>query len=132
MNPDINTRTEGFIDDAHGEDAEIIDEEELNKLKELKELKRQYRDAFTILKSKKNEATYTQQAIDNAKQQLVEGFEAWYDETFESADQQNTTSALGTTKTATARETMNEDELEEEEDQEREGIDKDKDALQYI
>ena len=27
---------------------------------------------------------------------------------------------------------MNEDELEEEDDQEREGIDKDKDALQYI
>ena len=86
MNPDINTRTEGFIDDAHGEDAEIIDEEELNKLKDLKELKRQYRDAFTILKNKKADAQYTQQAIDNAKQQLVEGFEVWYDETFESAD----------------------------------------------
>jgi len=66
MNPDINTRTEGFIED-HGEDAEVIDEEELNKLKELKDLKRQYRDAFTVLKNKKNEASYTQQAIDNAK-----------------------------------------------------------------
>lgn len=67
MNPDINTRTEGFIEDAHGEDAEVIDEEELNKLKELKELKRQYRDAFNSLKNKKSEASYTQQAIDNAK-----------------------------------------------------------------
>jgi hypothetical protein len=32
----------------------------------------------------------------------------------------------------TARDPMNEDELEEDEDMEREGIDKDKDALQYI
>jgi hypothetical protein len=30
------------------------------------------------------------------------------------------------------RDPMNEDELEEEDDMEREGIDKDKDALQYI
>jgi len=41
---------------------------------------------------------------------------------------------LGNTgsKPATARDPMNEDELEEEDDMEREGIDKDKDALQYI
>ena len=85
MNPDVNTRTEGFIEDAHGDEAEVIDEEELNKLKELKDLKKLYRDAFNNLKNKKREAQYTQQAIDNAKQQLVEGFESWYDETFESA-----------------------------------------------
>jgi hypothetical protein len=47
MSPDVNTRTEGFIEgpgDA-GED-EVIDEAELNKLKELKELKKEYREAF--------------------------------------------------------------------------------------
>ena len=49
MNPDVNTRTEGFIEDAHGDEAEVIDEEELNKLKELKDLKKQYRDAFNRL-----------------------------------------------------------------------------------
>ena len=96
MNPDVNTRTEGFIEDAHGDEAEVIDEEELNKLKELKDLKKQYREAFNQLKSKKNEASFTQQAIDNAKQQLVEGFEVWYDETFETAADQNTASSGAT------------------------------------
>jgi len=56
MNPDVNTRTEGFIEDAHGDEAEVIDEEELNKLKELKDLKKLYRDAFNNLKNKKREA----------------------------------------------------------------------------
>merc|ERR550514_761929 len=93
MNPDVNTRTEGFIEDAHGDEAEVIDEEELNKLKDLK---KQYRDAFNQLKSKKNEASFTQQAIDNPKQQLVEGFESWYDETFETAADRNTATS-GTT-----------------------------------
>lgn len=59
MNPDINTRTEGFIEDAHGEETEVIDEEELNKLKELKDLKKNYRDVFNSLKNKKREAQYT-------------------------------------------------------------------------
>lgn len=54
MSPDVNTRTEGFIEGAGdaGED-EVIDEAELNKLKELKDLKREYRDAFNRLKATK-------------------------------------------------------------------------------
>jgi hypothetical protein len=56
MNPDVNTRTEGFIEDTHGDEAEVIDEEELNKLRELKDLKKQYRDAFSSLKNKKRES----------------------------------------------------------------------------
>lgn len=94
MNPDVNTRTEGFIEDTHGDEAEVIDEEELNKLRELKDLKKQYRDAFSSLKNKKRESQFTQQAIDNAKQNLVEGFEIWYDETFESGAEQNTGRSL--------------------------------------
>lgn len=65
----MNTRTENFIDPAQdgiGED-EVIDEAELNKLKELKDLKKAYRDAFNALKNTKREAQYTSQAIDNAK-----------------------------------------------------------------
>ena len=50
MNPDVNTRTEGFIDDPNGDENEVIDEEELNKIKELKALKNSYREAFTKLK----------------------------------------------------------------------------------
>jgi hypothetical protein len=51
MNPDINTRTEGFIDDPNGGDEnEVIDEEELNKIKELKALKNNYRETFQKLK----------------------------------------------------------------------------------
>jgi len=57
MNPDINTRTEGFIDDPNGGDEnEVIDEEELNKIKEMKELKRQYREIFSKLKNFKRDA----------------------------------------------------------------------------
>lgn len=85
MSPDVNTRTENFIEagpDGVGED-EVIDEAELNKLKDLKDLKKAYRDAFNGLKSTKKEAAYTSQAIDNAKQSLVENFEGWYDDNFD-------------------------------------------------
>lgn len=51
-------------------------------MKEIKELKRQYREAFRELKEFKNEATFNQKAIDNAKTQLVNDFEIWYSDTF--------------------------------------------------
>jgi len=60
MSPDVNTRTEGFIDDAGGAgEDEVIDEAELNKLKELKDLKKAYREAFNSLKNTKKEAQFT-------------------------------------------------------------------------
>ena len=46
----------------------MIDEEELNKIRELKNLKAEYRKVFNNLKNFKNEATFTANAIDNAKQ----------------------------------------------------------------
>ena len=42
MNPGFTSQTDGFEDPA-GENAEIIDEEELQRLRELKDLKKQYR-----------------------------------------------------------------------------------------
>lgn len=48
----------------------------------MKELKRKYREAFHELKEYKNEATFNQKAIDNAKTQLVNDFEIWYSDTF--------------------------------------------------
>ena len=52
----------------------------------MKELKRQYRDSFNQLKELKSEANFIQQAIDNAKTQLVNDFELWYSDNFATAD----------------------------------------------
>lgn len=56
------------------------------KIKAMKELKRQYRDSFNQLKELKSEANFIQQAIDNAKTQLVNDFELWYSDNFATAD----------------------------------------------
>jgi kinesin family member 6/9 len=61
---------------------EIIDEAELNRLKQLKDLKRQYRDNFKELKDLKSQASFQQQSIDNSKSQLVRDFEQWYEDSF--------------------------------------------------
>ena len=50
MSPDVNTRTQGFEADGGAGEDEVIDEEELNKLKELKDMKKEYRDVFNGLK----------------------------------------------------------------------------------
>ena len=49
MAPGFNSHTDGFADDDNELD-EVIDEEELVKLKELKELKKQYRGVYKELK----------------------------------------------------------------------------------
>lgn len=50
----------GNPDDEYGDNGgeEIIDEEELNRLKHMKELKHAYRTAYTELKELKNEASF--------------------------------------------------------------------------
>lgn len=85
MSPGFNSRTGGFLDNEEEPEEEIIDEQELMKIKSMKELKRQYRVAFNELKDLKNEANFTQQAIDTAKTQLVNDFELWYSDNFTSA-----------------------------------------------
>ena len=62
---------------------EVIDEEELVHLRELKELKKNYRAAFKELKDSKSELKFSQQAIDSLKQKLINCFEEWYSDTFE-------------------------------------------------
>jgi tRNA U34 5-methylaminomethyl-2-thiouridine-forming methyltransferase MnmC len=64
---------------------EIIDEEELKMLQQMKMLKKTYRAAFAELRGAKSSLSQVMQTIDVAKQQLVAGFEAWYDETFGAA-----------------------------------------------
>lgn len=71
-----------LVDNEDGP-QEIIDEEELHLLQRMKELKKAYRAAYSELRSTKSQVTQLQGAIDQAKQQLVSQFEAWYDDTFE-------------------------------------------------
>ena len=54
------TSKAGFLEQDEEAEEEIIDEEELLKLKTMKELKRNYREAFNELKELKNEANFTQ------------------------------------------------------------------------
>lgn len=49
---------EGFLDEEQNEPDEIIDEEELLKLKQMKDLKKQYRECYNELKDLKSEAIF--------------------------------------------------------------------------
>ena len=62
---------------------EIIDEEELVMLRQMKDLKKTYRDNFNILKNNKHELSETSKQIDLIKEQLIAQFEIWYAEEFE-------------------------------------------------
>ncbi len=80
--------TDGFGDeDGYGGNGnaieEIIDEEELMFLKEMKDLKKNYRDNYDKLKNLKLEVNDIQANIDNLKQQLIGNFETWYAEEFD-------------------------------------------------
>ena len=63
---------------------EIIDEEELLFLQKMKELKKNYRSAYSELRSTKSQVNQLQGSIDQAKQKMVAQFEQWYDDNFES------------------------------------------------
>ena len=72
----------GFDDDVGGNEV-VIDEEELALLREMKDLKRNYRDTYEKLRQVKNYIPDTQNNIDNMKQQIVVDFEHWYSEEFD-------------------------------------------------
>ena len=57
---------------------EIIDEDELVLLKEMKDLKRDYRDNYGKLKELKEEMNSLQANIDTSKEQMIFQFENWY------------------------------------------------------
>lgn len=65
---------------------EIIDEEELYLLKQMKDTKKQYRDSFAQLKEKKMDLANNQQQIDVLKEQLITAFENWYAAEFETPE----------------------------------------------
>jgi hypothetical protein len=151
MSPGFNSHTDGF--DEPEQMNNIIDEEELQLIRNLKELKKKYREAYRELKDSKSESSFTQQAIDSHKQKLINAFEEWYNDTFEEATPegaaakpghhtQSTPSINFTQKSSAMANKSSPSKLvrdpEMDEDQEdfapegREGVDVDPDAMAYI
>lgn len=52
-------------------------------MKDLKDMKRDYRDNYSLLKANKQELINMQSQIDASKDQLIYQFENWYAEEFE-------------------------------------------------
>ena len=66
-------------EDEIGENQqEIIDEEELQYMQQLKEVKKQYRENYESLKQVKTETNFIESTIEKLKSQLVSIFESWY------------------------------------------------------
>lgn len=72
---------DNFDDDVQQD--EIIDEEELIMLKDMKDLKRDYRDNFSKLKSLKSDINNLQNNINASKEQMILQFENWYADEFQ-------------------------------------------------
>ena len=66
MTPGFTSVNDG-LEETQNDANEVIDEEELAHLRELKELKKAYRNAFKELRDSKKETSFTQQAIDSLK-----------------------------------------------------------------
>ena len=141
MAPGFNSNADGFdMDDENIN--EVIDEEELVKLKEIKELKKQYRVAYKELKELRAEAKYTQTGIDNNKETLIKKFEEWYEDNFETEAeykkrQAEMRSVPNSNKATPANGVRVHSEADEEvrsndDGGEREGVDVDASALAYI
>ena len=58
-------------------------------LKEMKDLKRNYKDNYDKLKNMKTDSADVQRDIDMVKGQLIVNFEQWYSENFESSNDPN-------------------------------------------
>lgn len=67
--------SEAFGDEEGAGVEDIIDEEELMLLKEMKDLKKSYREHYDRMKQLKVEINDLQTNIDNMKQQLIVNFE---------------------------------------------------------
>lgn len=72
-------QTDGFKE----EPEEIIDEEELQMLRKMKQFKSEYREKFSQLKNAKGEYVNCQNEGDLMKERLVSSFEGWYLQEFD-------------------------------------------------
>ena len=79
----IRNELQADLDEDEVPVEDIIDEEELVLLKELKDNKRDYRENFSKLKGLKSELSGLQENINASKNQLIYRFEIWYTEEFE-------------------------------------------------
>jgi len=66
-------------------------------LREMKDLKRSYREAYDRLKQVKGAINDAQQNVDAMKQQIVVDFERWYSQEFEAAMPGESTALLSYT-----------------------------------
>ena len=66
---------DAYADEDDIPQEDIIDEEELVFLKDLKDMKRDYRDNYSTLKANKSELQNMQAQIDASKEQLIFQFE---------------------------------------------------------
>jgi len=58
MSPGFGATENGYLEEDNDKVDDIIDEAELFKLKQLKDLKRQYRDSYNELKDLKSQASF--------------------------------------------------------------------------
>jgi len=58
MSPGFGATADGYLEEDNEKVDDIIDEAELTKLKQLKDLKRQYRDSYNELKDLKSQASF--------------------------------------------------------------------------
>lgn len=70
----------GVLYDKEGE--EVLSEEEYQTLKQLKQLKNDYRLKFDEYKSLRNEVFYCQKLVDQCRQRLIQDFDNWFAESF--------------------------------------------------
>lgn len=65
------------------EEAEIIDDEEFQYLKKVKDLKQLYREAYDQLKQTRSEVDYLSRVVDRCREKLILDFESWYQDSFD-------------------------------------------------
>jgi len=74
-------RTQAGKQQSAGDD-ELIDEEEYALIRNVKELKQQYRDSFESHRQLRTEVLQLEHMIRQCKQRLVGGFEDWYEQKY--------------------------------------------------
>lgn len=97
----LNTKTEQRLQDGqvlYENGQPVIDEEEFNHLKKLKELKAKYRENYEELQNTKSEILYCEKLVNQCRQRLLTEFDSWYAESFLGPDEQITSSVPGVRK----------------------------------
>lgn len=73
----------------------VIDEDEFQHVKKIKELKAKYRENYNELQNIKSEVTYCEKLVNQCRQRLLSEFDSWYAESFLGPDEQIASSVPG-------------------------------------